>query len=289
MFYMTSPGYLRAMGISLLRGRFFSDQDTVNSQPVVAIDDALARKFFPHQDAIGQHIVIPFPGFQSTWTIVGVVHHIKHFGPAGPRNWNVNQALYVPVKQMPDRFYNISGVVNLTLVVRTSVNPQSMTASIKRLVHGIDSGVAVNDVHTMNELERTSMAAQSFTALLLGIFAALALVLAAVGIYGVISYSVAQRTHEIGIRMALGAQPHGVLLWVIRQGMTLAIGGLAAGVIAALFATQLLANMLYSVSATDPLTFLIVSFVLASVAFLACYLPARRATKIDPVVALRYE
>jgi predicted permease len=289
MLYMTSPGYLRAMGISLLRGRFFTDQDTVSSQRVIAIDDALARTFFPHQDAIGQHIVIPFPGFEAPWTIVGVVHHIKHFGPAGPRNWKVNQALYVPVAQMPALFYKIVGVMNLTLVVRTSVNPQSITASVKRVVHSIDSEVAVNDVQTMNELERTRLAAQRFTALLLGIFAALALTLAAVGIYGVISYSVAQRTHEIGIRMALGAQPRGVLLWVIRQGMTLALGGVAAGVMAAIFATQLLADMLYGVSAADPLTFVVVSLALASVALLACYIPARRATKVDPMVALRYE
>jgi predicted permease len=289
MLYMTSPGYLRAMGISLLRGRFFTDQDTVSSERVVAIDDALARKFFPHQNAIGQHIGIPFPGFEATWKIVGIVHHIKHFGPAAPRNWKVNQAIYVPVGQMPDLFYKIVGVANFTLVVRTSVNPQSITASIKRAVHGIDSQVPVTDVQTLNELERTSMAAQRFTALLLGIFAALALALAAVGIYGVISYSVAQRTHEIGIRMALGAQQNSVLLWVIKEGMTLAVAGVAIGLFAAVFATQLLASMLYGVSATDPVTFAVAALILAMVALLACYIPARRATKVDPVVALRYE
>jgi predicted permease len=289
MLYMTSPGYLRAMGISLLRGRFFDDQDTVSSQRVIAVDDALARKFFPHQNAIGQHIGIPFPGFEATWTIVGIVHHIEHFGPAGQRNWKVNQAIYVPVEQMPDLFYKIIGVANFTLVARTSVNPQSITASIKRVVHSVDSQVPVTDAQTLNELERTSVAAQRFAALLLGIFGALALVLAAVGIYGVISYSVAQRTHEIGIRMALGAQQNSVLLWVIKEGMTLVLGGVAAGVVAAAFATQLLANMLYGIRATDPLTFIGVSFVLAGVAFLACYIPAHRATKIDPVVALRYE
>ncbi len=289
MFYMASPGYLRAMGISLLHGRFFTDQDTLRSRRVAVIDDALARKFFPHQDPLGQQIAIPFPGFEAPWTIVGVVHHIKHFGPAGPRNWEVNEALYVPMAQIPDKFYRMGGVVNLTLVVRTSVNPESVTASVRRVVHSIDSGVAVNDVHTMSDLLRLSLAAQRLTALLLGIFAALALILASVGIYGVISYSVAQRTHEIGIRMALGAQQRSVLLWVVKQGMMLALGGLAAGVMAALFATQFLANMLYGISATDPLTFIVVSFVLAAVAFLACYIPARRATKVDPVVALRYE
>jgi predicted permease len=289
MLYMTSPGYLRAMGISLLRGRFFSDQDTVNSQRVLVIDGALARKFFPHQDPLGQHITIPFPGFEAAWTVVGVVHHIEHFGPAEPRNWKVNQAIYVPVEQMPDQFYKAIGVANFTLIVRTSVGPESITSSIKRVVHSIDGGVAVNDVQTLNELERTSLAAQRFTALLLGVFAALALLLAAVGIYGVISYAVTRRTHEIGIRMALGAQRRSVLMWIMRQGMTLAIGGLAAGMLVAIFATQLLASMLYGVSTTDALTFVAVSLVLVSVAFFACYIPARRATKIDPVVALRYE
>jgi predicted permease len=289
MMYMTSPGYIRAMGISLLRGRFFADQDTLRSQRVVVIDDALARKFFPRRDPISQQIVVPFPGFEVPWTIVGVVHHIKHFGPAGPKNWKVNQALYLPMAQMPDQLYTMVGVMNLTLVVRTSVDPQSMTASIKNVVHSIDSGVAVNDVHTMNELERTSLTAQHFTALLLGIFAGLALVLAAIGIYGVISYLVAQRTHEIGIRIALGAQQRQVLLWVIRQGMTLALGGLAAGIFAAVFATQLMASTLYGVSATDALTFIVVSLILAAVALLACYVPARRATKVDPMVALRHE
>jgi predicted permease len=290
MFYITTPGYLRAMGITLVRGRFFTDGDTPRSQPVVAIDDELARKLFPGQNPLGQHIIIPYPGLEAPREIAGVVHHIKHFGPAGQK-WTqrLDGAFYMPFAQLPDAIFKGFGTMDLTLVVRTPLGAESLIPSIKRAVHSIDDGVAVNDVHTMSDLLRLSLAAQRLTALLLSIFSALALILASVGIYGVISYSVAQRTHEIGIRMALGAQRRNVLLGVLRQGMILALGGLAAGVMAALFATQLLANMLYGISATDPLTFAIVSFVLASVAFLACYIPAHRATKIDPVVALRYE
>jgi predicted permease len=289
MMYVTSPGYLRAMGIGLLRGRFFTNQDTLRSQRVVAIDDALARKFFPHQDPIGQQIVVPIPGVGASWTVVGVVHHIKHFGPAGPRNWKVNQAFYLPMAQMPDQLYTTIGVANLTLVVRTSVSPQAMSASIKRTVHGIDSGVAVNDVFAISELLRLSLAAQRFTALLLGIFAALALALAGIGIYGVISYSVGQRTHEIGIRMALGAQRAAVLKLVVARGMALAVIGLGIGVAVALGLTRFLSSMLFGVKPTDPLTFVVVSLVLIAVALLACYIPARRAARVDPMVALRHE
>jgi predicted permease len=289
MNYVTGPGYLRSMGISLLRGRFFTEQDTLSSQLVVVVDDSLARKFFAHQDPLGQHIILPEKGIDVPREIVGVVHHIKHFGPAGQKNWKLSGAFYVPVAQVPDEFYQNVGLLNLTLIVRTSVNPESMTASVKRVVHSIDNDVAVTGVQTISDLVRSSLTAQRFTALLLGIFALLALVLAAIGIYGVISYSVVQRTHEIGIRLALGAQRRDVLFWVIRQGMTLALGGLAAGIFAAGFATQLMGSMLYGVSATDPLTFIVVSLILAAIALLACYIPARRATRVDPMVALRHE
>lgn len=289
MFYLTGPGYLHAMGISLLRGRFFTDNDNLSSRPVVVIDSALARTMFPHQDPIGQHIIIPFKGIDVPREIVGIAQHIKHFGPAGDKSWKIKDAFYMPVAQIPDAFYSKIGTLNATIILRTRVNPQSMTASVKRVVHGIDSGVAVNDVQTMSDLIRTSLAAQRFTGFLLGIFAALALVLAAIGIYGVISYSVAQRTHEIGIRMALGAERRDVLLWVIREGMTLAVLGIAGGIIAAVFAMRLLSGTLYGVTTTDPLTFIGISLFLAGVALLACSIPARRATRVDPIVALRYE
>jgi predicted permease len=289
MTYITSPGYQRAMGISLLRGRLFTDEDTLRSKPVVAIDNTLARNFFPHQDPLGRHLILPIKGLEAPREIIGVVEHVKHFGPASRRNWQINDAFYIPVAQIPDQFYKQIPAFNLTFVVRTSVDPQSMVASVKREVYGIDSGVAVTDVQTMNEMERTSLTAQRFTALLLGVFGAFALALASVGVYGVISYSVAQRTHEIGIRMALGAQRRDVVVWVVRQGMTLALRGVAAGLIAAVFATRFMATMLYGVKPTDPLTLGLVSLSLCMVALLACYIPARRAMNVDPITALRYE
>lgn len=289
MFYLTSPGYLKAMHISLLRGRFFTDQDTLSAPLVVVIDDALAHKYFPHENPIGQHLVMPFPGIDQPREIVGIVHQIKHFGPVGPKDWKVVGAYYMPVAQIPDQFYSKVGTVDLNVVVRTSVDPGSMIPAVKRAVHGIDSEVAITDVQTMGDLLRSTLAAQRFMAVLFGVFALLALVLAAIGIYGVISYSVSQRTHEIGIRLALGAQPHEVLAWVVRQGMTLALLGVAGGIIAAVFAMRLLASSLHGVSAIDPVTFVVVPVVLVVIALLACYIPARRASKVDPLVALRYE
>lgn len=290
MFYITTPGYLHAMGITLLRGRFFTEEDTLQTQQVVVIDDEFARKLFHGQDPLGQHIVIPFQGFDAPREIVGVVHHVKHFGPSGQK-WTQRLvgAFYMPFAQLPDAIFKGFGGINLGVVVRTRVDPASMIPAVKLALHSIDNGVAINDVHTMGALLRLSIAAQRLTALLLGLFAALALILASVGIYGVISYSVARRTHEIGIRMALGAEKRHVLLWVIGQGMTLALAGLAGGIIVALFVTRLLAGLLSGVGATDPLTFAVVAVLLLSVAFLACYIPARRAANVDPMVALRYE
>ncbi|MGH9470575.1 MAG: ABC transporter permease, partial [Terriglobia bacterium] len=289
MFYRTTPGYLGAMGISLLRGRFFTGQDNLNSSPVIVIDDVFAHTVFPHETPIGRHIILPFAGLDAPREIVGVVHHIKTFGPAGRKNWNVYNQLYMPTLQIPDQFYKVGGVRNLTLVVRTAVDPRAMTAAVIRTVHSIDNGVAVNSVQTVNEMERTSLAAQRFTVILMAIFAALALALAAIGIYGVISYSVSQRTHEIGIRMALGAQSRDVLRHVLGQGMVLALIGVGIGIAAALGLTRFMVSLLYAVKPTDPLTFIAVALILLGVALLACYIPARRATQVDPVVALRHE
>src|SRR5579863_5356263 len=287
--YFTSPGYLRAMGISLLRGRFFTDKDTLQSQPVVVIDSALAHEFFPGQDPIGQQIVVPIKNTEVPREIVGVVHHVKQFGPAGLKNWKVNDAFYIPIAQVPDQFYRSVKVLNLTLVVRTSVGEQSMAASVRGVVQGIESGAAVSGVYTIGDLLRLSLAAQRFTALLFGIFAALALTLAAIGTYGVISYWVARRTHEIGIRMALGAQRRDVMRLVIGQGALLVGIGILIGIGAAFGLTRLMAGLLYGVKPEDPATFIAVAVLLLLVALAACYIPARRAMKVDPVVALRYE
>jgi putative ABC transport system permease protein len=287
--YFTSPGYLRAMGIGLLRGRFFTDKDTLQSQPVVVIDSALAHEFFPGQDPIGQQIVVPIKDTEVPREIVGVVHHVKQFGPAGLKNWKVNDAFYIPMAQVPDQFYRSVEVLNLTLVVRTSVSAQSMAASVRGVVQGIESGAAVSRLYTIGDLLRLSLAAQRFTALLFGIFAALALALAAIGTYGVISYWVARRTHEIGIRMALGAQRRDVMRLVIGQGALLVGIGILIGIGAALGLTRLMAGLLYGVKPTDPLTFAAVVILLLGVALAACYVPARHAMKVDPMVALRHE
>lgn len=289
MFYTVTPGYLRAMGIRLLRGRSFTDEDTLNAPLVVLIDDAMARILFPHEDPMGKHIILPLPGADQPREIVGIVHHIKHWGPSQDSSWKVNDAFYMPQAQIPDFVYKQLGAFNMMLVMRTSAAPLSMLVAAKRAVHSIDPDVAVQNVQTMGDLIRSSLAGRRFTMLLMVIFAALALVLAAIGIYGVISYSVSQRTHEIGIRMALGAQGRDVLLWVIREGMTLALIGVASGVVAAILTTRFLAKQLYGVKPTDPATFIIVSLVLTAVALFACYIPARRATRLDPMAALRIE
>ncbi len=289
MFYLTSPGYLRAMGISLLRGRSFTEHDNLSGQPVVLIDDNLAHAMFPHQNPIGQHIIIPFPGVEVPREIVGIVRHIKHMGPGQTSEWKVNQAFYMPAAQIPDQFYKAIGVFNATIVVRTATAPQGLLTAVKRVVHSIDPDVAVVNVQTMSELVSSSVAAQHFTMLLMIIFAALALTLAAVGIYGVISYSVSRRTHEIGIRMALGAEKKDVLRLVVRQGLRLTLVGVAAGVAGALALSRFMSSVLFGVKPTDPLTFTVVSAILVAVALLATYVPARRAAKVDPMVALRYE
>lgn len=289
MLFLTSPGYLRAMGMSLLHGRSFTDHDNLSSRPVVMIDDDFARSVFPGQNPIGQYIITPIPGLDAPREIVGVVPHVKPFGPAGRKAWKALVQLYLPAAQIPDAFHKRGPVLNLTLVVRTPVDPQAMTTEVTRTVHSIDNSVAVNVVQTVSEMESASLAAQRFTLLLMAIFAALALALAAIGIYGVISYFVAQRTHEIGIRMALGARTRDVLRHVLGQGMLLALIGVGIGLIAALGLTRFLTSLLYGVRPTDFATFVAVSFVLLCVALLACYVPARRATKVDPMTALRHE
>jgi predicted permease len=289
--YRTSGGYLQAMGIRLLRGRSFTDQDTLGSQPVVLIDDALARKFFPHQNPVGQHLILlSFDNASGVLhEIVGVVHHVKQFGPAGRRNWKIHDALYTPAAQIADPGYKAYGPLDGDIIVRTASAPQTIIPSVKRAVQSVDPAVAVYDFETMDDVIRTSLAAIRFTSLLMAIFAVLALTLAAIGIYGVISYSVSQRTHEIGIRVSLGAQKRDVLALVLSQGMRVALIGIAIGIPVALGLTRFMFSLLHGVKPTDPLTFISVSLILTAVALLASYIPARRATKVDPMVALRHE
>ena len=286
----TSVGYAQAMGLPLLKGRFIGEQDTQNSQTVVVVDEYLARGLFPNDDALGKRLTIQGVGNipDIPCEIVGVVGHVKHFGLDTDSQQKVQYQFYFPYLQVPDIFLK-QMVQGMVVVARTKGDPSSLAAEVKNQVLAVDKDQPVNNVRTMEQIISASISQQRFSMLLLGIFAAVALTLAAVGIYGVMSYAVTQRTHEIGIRMALGAEADDVLKMVIRQGMRLAAIGVVIGLVAAFLLTRLMASLLFGVSATDPVTFVVIPLVLAGVALGACFVPARRATKVDPMVALRYE
>ena len=293
LLYDVNPGYFRAMDLPLLRGRTFTDADnTKNGAPVTVIDELMAQSLFPHQNPIGQSIRIAVPegfppGLDHPIEIVGVVGHVKHFGLDTDAKSKIKYQLYLPFAQLPDQLIPVVATF-MTMMVRTTVDPLSAVTAIRHLVS--DGGdQAIFDVHTMKQIVSDSVAGRRFSMLLLGVFAGLALVLAAVGIYGVISYTVTQRTHEIGIRMALGAERISVLKLVVGDGLRLLLIGVGIGLAAALGVTRLMSSMLYGVRPTDLATFAAVSLLLATVAVLASYIPARRATKVDPMIALRYE
>lgn len=286
MLYITSPDYLRAMGIRLLKGRFFTAQDTQRSLRVAVIDEAFARQQFPNEDPLGRRIAGDgdnMPGAE----IVGVVAHVKHFGLDTAAE-NIQPQLYFAFNQIPDKFQpQLAGRVNL--IVRTASDPLNFSAAVRHEVQALDKNQPVYNVSTMEQTLSQSLATQRLAATLLAIFAGVALILAAVGIYGVMAYSVTQRTHEIGVRMALGAQQGDVLKIIIGQGMLLALIGVGVGLIAAFALTRVMSSILYGISATDPATFAVIALLLFLVALIANYIPARRAAKVDPLVALRYE
>jgi predicted permease len=287
LMFETSSDYLRVMGIPLLRGRYFTAEDTISSRQVVVIDSVLAQTYFQGKDPVGQTINInrlgPVP-------IIGVVGHVKHWGLTGDNIWTQNQ-LYFPFDQITDDWMPVMHTT-VTFVVRTPLGVATMLPAIRKVVYETGSDQPIYRVRTMQQIASESMSSQRFPMTLLGAFAVLALLLASVGIYGVTSYSVTQRVAEIGIRMALGAEKRDVFRMVVGQGLRLAIFGLGIGVVGSFILTRLLASfshLLYGVGATDPLTFGTVSAALAVVAVLACYVPAQRATRVDPMVALRYE
>ncbi len=285
LFYCTSSSYLRAMGIPLLRGRFITKDDTAHSAHVVVIDRELASRYFHGQDPVGQSLTLALLGKAQ---IVGVAGHVKHWSLAGGSADLVRNEIYIPFDQIPDPFMKtVSGSV--TFIVRSRLPVDALVRAVRSAVFGSGNNQPVYNVQTMSEIVSDSIADRRFPMLLLGIFAGLALALAAVGIYGVISYSTSRRTHEIGIRMALGAQRRDVLKLVVRQGGALALWGIAVGVGAALALARFLSKLLFGVTATDPATYTVVALSLLAVALAACYLPARRAAEIDPVDALRYE
>jgi putative ABC transport system permease protein len=277
---VVSPDYFRAMGIPLLRGRYFELHDSPESTPVVLINRRFAEQYWPAEDAIGKRLKVGPADSQNAWlTVVGVVGDVRQTGL-----YEQKLEFYVPYMQERRSF-----MAPRDLVVRTKAEPGVIAAAVRKAVWAVDKDQPVSNVRTLDEVFSAAISQERFQALMLGLFAALALVLACVGLYGVISYSVVQRTHEIGVRMALGARPVDVLRLVIRQGMLLTFAGLVLGVVAGTFVTRVLTDMLFGVTPRDPLTFVGVPVLLLGVAFLACYIPARRATRIDPLIALRYE
>jgi len=293
LLYDVTPGYLHALDIPLLRGRFVSDTDVKGSAKVVVIDETMAKGLFPHQDPIGQSIRIAVPdgfgpGLDGPIEIVGVVGHVKHFGLDSDASAKIQYQIYLPLVQLPDQLLPLVAG-GMTMMVRTTVDPLSLVSAVRRRISEKDSEEPLFDVQTMDRRVTDSVAGRRFSMLLLGVFAGLALVLASVGIYGVISYTATQRTHEIGIRMALGAERADVLRMVVGHGLRLSLIGIGAGLAAALGLTRLMSSMLFGVRPTDFGTFAAVSLLLAGVAALASYVPARRATRVDPIIALRYE
>jgi len=270
-----SPDYFRTMGIALSRGRMFTEADGANAPPVGIINETAARRYWPDEDPIGKRLKIDT---DNPWMeIVGIVADVHHMGlDSQPR-----PELYVPYLQDSWPF--------MTIVVRSTGSTASLANMMRTEVWAIDEDLPVPDIKTMDQLLSDSVARRRFNMLLLGIFGGVALVLAAVGIYGVMSYSVTQRTHEIGIRMALGASQSDVLRLVIGQGMGLALIGVGIGLGAAVALTRVLTSLLFGVGATDPATFVIITSVLTGVALVACFVPACRAMNVDPMVALRYE
>ncbi len=292
-FALVSRDYFRTFGVSLRQGRAFTDGDNETSQPVALINESLARRFFPDEDPVGktiwmgvpEHLLPPDAQTPDSRAprrlIVGVVADVK----GGSLNLPVTPMVYAPFHQ-----YRREGWANtLMLAVQTEAPPETLASAISSQVRSLDQDQPVSSVRTIDELVERSLSDSKFTLILLGLFAAVAMALATIGIYGVMSYSVAQRTHEIGIRMALGANRGDVLRMIVGQGMMVSLIGVVIGLGAAFGLTRLMESLLYEVEATDAVTFIAVSALLVAVAIIACYIPAQRATKIDPITALRYE
>jgi predicted permease len=283
--YRVEPSYLTALGIPLKQGRFFATHDDERSLPVVLIDEVFARKFFGEVNPIGKRIC---QDGQDPQTIVGVVGHLKQWSLDSDESQSLQAQLYEPFRQFPDNA--MPGVAaGVGVVALSSGPPTAQIDSIRRVIQSQNRENVIFAPQTMTEVISDSLAPKRFMMILLDSFAAIALVLASIGLYGVISYLVGQRTHELGIRIALGAQRQNVLRLVLSDGIKMTAAGVGVGLVAALGLTRLLSNMLYGVSTTDPLTFLVITALLMIVALLACLVPALRATRVDPLVALRYE
>ncbi len=278
--YIVTPDYFHVMQISLLRGRFLAESDNETAPLVVLVSDTAAQRWWPNQDPVGKRIRLPgfVPEMQKAWrSVVGVVHDVKQAGLDAPPTMQI----YLPQAQSRTGY--------MTVVVRTASDPSGSINAVRRQISAMDKDLAVSDIASMEEVQSASVDGRRFTTILMGVFGGLGLVLAMVGVYGILSYMVAQRTAEMGIRMALGAGRGDLLTLVVRQGAQLAAWGVLAGIAGSLLLTRLLSRLLFEVSPFDPVTFLGVAVLLGTVSLIAIYIPARRAAKVDPMVALRYE
>jgi putative ABC transport system permease protein len=268
--------YFAVLGISLLRGRVFSDHDRSGMPRAIVISESMARRYWPGGNPLGQHLVVYLGMDQSLWEIVGIVHdvHSDISGEPAP-------VIYFPYAQMPYRY--------MVLAVRTHANEKTMVETLGTAAGSVDPNQPIYQVRTLEELIAQTLVPWRFSATLMGAFAALALILAVAGVYGVMAYVVGQRTYEIGVRIALGAAPLNVLKMILKRGLTLALVGTAFGLAASISLTRFLGSLLYGIQPTDVTTFVAVTLTMLIVAFVACWLPARRAARVDPMVALRYE
>jgi predicted permease len=281
-----TPDYLKVMGIALRQGRFFSDQDRMGNEPVVVIDDVMAKEAFGGREALGEHLWIGLG--TDPVRVVGVVGHVRHWGPAGDDKAKVRAQLYYPFAQLPDRFVRRWSEL-MSIAVRTGTPPLNMVEPLRREVRGAAGDQVLYEVQSMDRIASATLARQRFLLLLFGIFAGLALLLACIGIYGVLAYVTSRRVPELGIRMALGATARDCMRLVLRQSLGMIFAGVGVGLAAAFIAARLLERQVEGVRSTDPLAFATMISVLVVAALLASFLPARRASRVDPMSALRQE
>lgn len=285
VFYVVSSDYFQAMQIPLIKGRYLNAQDVQGSNPVMVIDENLARQQFPDQDPIGKQITY---GAMYTHEIVGVVRHVAQYGLDAEPNLQTRPQFYIPYLQLRDDYFKDINA-RLTFVIRSVGEPLTLATAVRNEIQAVDKDQPIFNISALETRVGESLSRHRFSMLLLSFFAMLALLLASIGIYGVMSYTVTQRTKEIGVRMALGARPRDVLRLIVVKGLQLAGAGVFLGLIASLALTRVMKSMLFGVSASDPLTFAAITLLLAAVALLACLLPARRAARFDPMIALRFE
>jgi putative ABC transport system permease protein len=282
---IATAGYVEAIGEQVVRGRSIAESDTPDSQLVALINDEMARRYWAGRDPIGGRFRIGRDPRRPWLTVVGIVKSVRHNGITDV----VKEKFYVPHTQWHRSLGTANHLRSMTLVIKTNGDPAALTSPVRAAIHQIDPGLPVADVRTMEDVVGTALATPRFTSVLLAIFAALALTLSAVGIYGVLSYLVSRRTREIGIRVAIGARRVDVMRMVLGSGLSLALAGIAGGVVLALAVTRLLAGLLHGVTPADPLTFAGVAALLTAVAIVASTVPAWRASRVDPVLALKSE